>query len=197
LNQKSSSTPDAIPWPKPDRSRTEPLENQSALEARQKCLKCNEQGRVYLYERKNPREAYAELQKGMLGDGESPYSQLVTGYFKYCLENFCAQRSTVDYADKFNFYVKDLRRWVLMPDYPLLKAALENLVRGAKEAKIWSEAIRFQKELIFFVILEGTQNDHFEEPIQGDCYGPLEERISKGVEELCNLAMVRPERNGK
>jgi hypothetical protein len=63
----------------------------------------------YLCESNNPRSAYAELRKGMLGTGESQYSQLLTKYFDQCLEKLCAHQEAGDYAHKFACDLNDIR----------------------------------------------------------------------------------------
>jgi hypothetical protein len=144
------------------------------LEDEQKCRECNERGRALLAENK-AREAYAELRKGMLGTEESYYSRLLSSHFKRNLERFCTQRNIDEYEDKVNYYVEEIRKVLLLPDYVSLTKALSDLVREAKEAGNRSEAIRFQKELMFFIIL------------QGDFDGELEKRISDNMQELCRV----------
>jgi hypothetical protein len=196
-DQTLASPPDDIPRPDTDFSRVGPLTIRNYWDELRKCLECNSRGRSYLFERKNARDAYDEFRKGMLGTGESEYSRSLTKCFNECLEIFCNHKDVKDYASKFEFHVKWIKKKVLMPEYALLKAALLGLVDKSKEAGDLSGAIWFQKELIFTVVLEATPGYYTDDTAGGGFRVPLEDRISKHVDDLCNLTPTMPRDNGK
>jgi hypothetical protein len=133
----------------------------------------------------------------MLGTEESEYSRSLTKCFNECLEIFCNHKAVKDYASKFEFYMKGIKKKVLMPEYALLKAALLDLVEKSKEAGDLPGAILFQKELIFIIILEATRAYYTDGTAGSGFRVPLEDRISKHVDDLCNLTATMPGGNGK
>jgi hypothetical protein len=91
----------------------------------------------------------------MLGTGESEYSRLLTQYYNECLGNFCAYEKADDCADKFDFYINEIRKRVIFPDYPLLKRVLSSLALEEEVTAQSTDDIRFRRELIFVTMLEG------------------------------------------
>jgi hypothetical protein len=123
----------------------------------------------------------------MLGTGESEYSRLLTEYFNECLEIFCSHEEVNDYVHKFDFYIDRIRTAALMPDYGLLKFGLSKMVEESKRAGKMQEAVRFQKELIFFVLLEGPESDGPGARARSDFHMPREDQVSGCVKQLCEL----------
>jgi hypothetical protein len=123
----------------------------------------------------------------MLGDGESEYSKLLIQYFDELLERFCAYDEVDDYVEKFRSDIDAIKKIVIFPKYFHLRKALQTLVAESLRIGSLSEAIRFQKEEIFFVILEGTDNDKTGDEVHGDYCLPLESRISTKIQELRSL----------
>jgi hypothetical protein len=177
---------DAIPEIKTDVSRIDELRDAHFLEEGYKCLDCNRRGCTVLRKTKNLQEAYNQFKMGMLGTGESDYSKLMTQYFNECLENFCAQGKIEDSVDKFKLYVNEISKRAMIPEYSLLRKVLSELVQESRKARRTSEAIQFQKEEIFFTMLEGSRNDDLGEDCEQYCL-PLEGRIAEGIEKLHNL----------
>jgi hypothetical protein len=183
LGQGLTSPPEDIPRPKTDLSTLPPLNERVAWEDGRKCMKCNVRGRGYLKDWISSRDAYVDLQKGMLGTGESEYSRLLTQYYKECLENFCAYEKVEDCADKFDFYINEIRKRVIFPDYPVLKLVLSHMAIEAELRAQATDAIRLRRELIFVTMLQGRQNNRRGEPIPRSFCVPLEAEISNSMEE--------------
>jgi hypothetical protein len=181
------------PWDgsvKRDPLRVDPLRDECIEEDTKKCLKCNELGRYYLYEAKDLGKAYVELRKGVLGTGESDFSLWMTNLFNMVLERFCAEDTIDRDSNDLNFYLYEIRSNAVEPDYRLLRETLANLVSESEKAGRISDAIRFEKELIFFIILEGTPDkDLF-------CNGH-DRQISEGKEKLRSLMAAMPESDRK
>jgi hypothetical protein len=156
-----------------------------------KCSTFNERGSVELFENRNPREAYYRFQKGMLGTGESEYSKALTHYFRECLEHFCSYERVEDYLGHFNMYLDELGERALIPRYYFMRISLSRLTGESREAGCISEAIRFQKEMIFFILLEGPQNEHIDEHCCLDYYMPFKVRLEKSIQELRSLIRTR------
>jgi hypothetical protein len=162
----SDSPPDDLPRPTTDISRVQP-----DLEERKKCLQCNERGRACM--KKDFREAYAEFKKGMLGTGESEYSQLLTKYFNECLEIFCEQEELEGVFLKFYFYVGEIRARVLVPEYGCMRRVLLELIERSKKEGNRTEAIRLQKERIFVIMLGPQEEGQLYDEVPGDSrFGP-------------------------
>jgi hypothetical protein len=125
-----------------------------------KAMVCNERARYYLDGTRPPKCAYNDLRQGMLGIGESEYSRTLTQYYNECLENFCAYEKVEECAEKFDFYINEIRKRVLLPDYPLLKRVLLDLIWKAEVTGNSAKAIRFKRELIFVTLLEGKEDYH-------------------------------------
>jgi hypothetical protein len=179
------------------RSLLESLRGSDLREDRQKCEECNKRGSAELFEKGNTREAYVQLQKGMLGTEESKFSKLLTLYFRECLEYFCAHEIDEGFVDNFNLYMEDMNEVVLVPRYYHLRKAISNLIREAKKAGCISEAIRLRKEMIFFTLLEGPQNDHLREQGDGDYYLDLERRLENHIRRLHHLIATKERSNEK
>jgi hypothetical protein len=153
-----------------------------------KCLRCNEQGRVELFQNKNPQEAYTQFKKGMLGTGESEYSILLTQHFNECLEEFCKHEIVDDYIDKFNVRISEIKKIVICPDYYPIRIALSDLIHESEEKGDLFKNVSFYKEMIFFIMLEDTQNDYISgDEGHRDYYLSLEKRVSKNVRKLRSL----------
>jgi hypothetical protein len=191
-----SSTGD-IPQIETVRSKLEALIDSDIGEDGYKCLKCNEQGSAELLEKGNPREAYVQLQKGMLGTGESNYSKFLTHYFRECLEYFCAHEIDKDFVDDFKLYIDGINEVVLMPRYYHLRKAISNLIREAREVGCISEAIRLRKEMIFFTLLEGPRNDFLGGLTDGDYHFELERRLENHMRRLRRLIATRERSKNK
>jgi hypothetical protein len=191
--EQPTSPPVGVQQPATDFDALPQLEDQAACQEAAKCLPCNSRGRVHLCAEKDPRKAYSELLKGVLGTGESVYSQILTQYFKECLEIFCEHEDVNDYAHKFDFYLNRIRRAALVPRYGALKVALSKLVQESEGAGDLKAAIRFQKELTFFALLSGTES---ESPggRRSDCRISRDQLVSMCVQELERL--VRSESAG-
>jgi hypothetical protein len=158
---------------------------------------CIQQGITELFKKGNPKGAYILFQTALLGTGESEYSKCLTHYFRECLEDFCAHEITESYVDNFNLYIDDLIRMTISPEYWCLHQALSCLIREARDAGCWSEAIRLQKEMIFFTLLEGPQPSHIAEHGGGDYHLPLEKRLEKGIRALRRLMEIKREISDK
>jgi hypothetical protein len=191
------SPPDDIPRPKTDVSGLNWWGCPDMYFESQECLKCNECGRSYLTEKNNSREAYKELRKGMLGTGQRQYSRLLTQYFEECLDLFCNHERVEEYGKKFAFYVKEIRNRILAPEYFLLRKALFDLIRQAKEAGDLRAAIRLQKELIFLVMIEATGKEYPGDSIQKIPDVRVEARIYNHVQELRRLMALKAEGDSK
>jgi hypothetical protein len=160
-SQKWTSPPDDIPRPKTDLSTLEPLsvETGGAVEGL-KALICTEQAQFYLDGVRPAECAYDDLHQGMLGIGESEYSRTLTQYYNECLAIFCAYEKVEECAEKFDFYINEIRKKVLLPDYPLLKRVLRGLIWEAELRERTTKALRFKRELIFVTLLEGKEDYH-------------------------------------
>jgi hypothetical protein len=99
------------------------------------------------------------LLEGVVGTEESVYSRLLA-------QNLCAQTRISGWTDNADFYVEEIREWDMEPDCASLRMALSELVRESERAGRTTDALRFQKDLIFFAILEGTPNRDFGEPVE-------------------------------
>jgi hypothetical protein len=123
---------------------------------------------------------------------------LLTQFFDECLSDFCENEKIEDSVNKFNPYVREIRKILILPQFYGLRIALSRLISELRKAGRLSEAVRFQKEEIFFMMLEGTQNDMVgeEEPYRD--YGvPLEKRIASGIQRVHSLMAERDESNDK
>jgi hypothetical protein len=132
----------------------------------------------------------------MLGTGESNWSRTLTECFRETLERFCAQARVEMYVDKYNENIATIRRRAIRPDYGLLKIALSDLVEESKKAGRMLDAIRFQKELVFVIHIEGSQNDHGRGQNDEDFYSPLDERIFNALRKLCSLMPTKASPSG-
>jgi hypothetical protein len=142
---------------------------------------CNERAQLYRDRSRRVLDAYHDLRQGLLGIGKSEYSRTLTQYYNECLENFCAYEKVEECAEKFDFYINEIRKRVLLPDYPLLKVVLSNMVWEAEVTGHCTDAIRFGRELIFVTKLEGRQA-----PIPRSFFVPLDAEISNSMEEACS-----------
>jgi hypothetical protein len=191
------SPPDDIPPPETDLSGVEPLGRLESCKEGLQCMKCNARGRNLLFENDRPEEAYVEFQKGMLGTGETRYSALLTQYFNECLEIF-SQRVEVNHdVEKFQFYVNEIRKRVFWPKYGSMKLALRRLVWRSKEADDLDAAVRFQKQLLFIILLEGRQGERLNIAAERDFWVPHQEEVSAAVKLLSTLVAARRGSDGK
>jgi hypothetical protein len=189
------SPPDDIPAPKTD--LVEPLGELESCQEGLKCMKCNGEGRVLLMEKRSPGRAYVEFQKGMLGTGESAYSELLTNYFNECLDIFSQRMELSDGVEKFRFYVNEIRKRVFWPKYEFLKLALEKIVWEAKERGDLATAVGVQKRLIFIIMLEGRGGEGIEASQRRDFFLTHEQEISNAMERLSTLLAAGTESDGK
>jgi hypothetical protein len=180
----SISATDAI---KTDISGIEALRREFLFKDTYKCLDCNERGFAAYARDGDLACAYVEFQRGMLGTGESAYSKLLTQYFNECLSSFCRHENIEENIDKFKDYISEIRKNVINPEYNAMRLLLSDLVRESKKRGDLSEAIRFQKEAIFFIMLEDTENDFLGRRPPGDYRLPVERRVAKGMRELQKL----------
>jgi hypothetical protein len=173
------------PKPTIDGSAIEALRPEHLWANAYECLDYNKQAEVEFYEHRNLKDAYRQLKKGMLGNGENDYSKLLTQYFEECLENFCKFLAVNDSVEKFKSWIDDLSRVVILPEYSLLRLVLSDLIQKSITDGNVTETIELQKEAIFLIMLEGTQNDQFGE-VSGylDYDMSLERRISKDITKL-------------
>jgi hypothetical protein len=191
------NTADSVPGTETVVSRIKALRNEYLAEDGYKCLDCNERGCAYLSNERNPQEAYIQLKMGVLGTGESEHSKLVTQYFNECLDRFCGQEKIEDSVNELDSIIGQIREVVIVPEYDHLRTALSAVICESRKAGRLSEAIRFQREAIFFTILEGTESDFLGEEGHVEYCEPLERRISNGIQELHSLMKTCHESNDK
>jgi hypothetical protein len=197
LNEQMTSATDTIPGMKTDRWIVENLGEFCCAAEVDKSVRCLKRGYNWLWQQRTPRRAYSYLKMGMLGTGESAYSKLLTGYFKECLNDFCASERIEDSVDKLTSYIDKIRKVMIFPDYYSLRIALSDLIQRETWAGNFPAAIRFQKEAIFFTMLEGTNSDFYTNHPRGDYNLPLEKRISNGIQNLHSLMRAQRESNNK
>jgi hypothetical protein len=170
---------------KTDISKIETLRNIYFFEDGHKCLRCNEQGRVELFQHKNPQEAYMHFKEGMLGTGESEYSRLLPQYFNEGLENFHAyERIDESIIDQFKEDIDVLGKISIAPAYDCIRYAINDLIREAHDLQ---KTVRLQKEMIFFIMLEGDRNDYRCHDDDGDYCCPFAARLRENMKKLTSL----------
>jgi hypothetical protein len=188
-----SSTADDTPLINTDISTIEELRSQQYWEEVRKSFGCNSQTAAGL-RGNNSREAYNQYKKGMLRTGESEYSILLTEYFNDCFAKFGAQEDVENSYSKSNLYISKHIEIVILPKYYFMRIALYEVIRELKQAGRISDAAEFQKEAIFLIMLEGTENDCFGAQGDEDHYLRLERRISNNIQELRKLKGTRMQR---
>jgi hypothetical protein len=178
-------------------SRIEVLRKHYFCEDGYKCVSCNQRGHVFLCKERNLLEAYIQFKNGMLGTGQSDYSKSLTQYFNECLNSFCAHDDIANHIHEFDQCISEIRKIVISPEYQCLRFTLSALVCESREKEDLLGAIRFQKEGIFFIMLEGTENDILGPEVCGNYNSPVERRIWLAIQELDGLVKAWDERNDK